>query len=102
MLTWHDNTIPDDQIWVKVGGDHGGGSFKFCVHVCNLPKPNSPANTICALVFEGKDYRENLEKVLEDLAKQLQALQETKWRYVLSCVEVNTWLTTQMFKEKKP
>lgn len=24
-LSWHDGTIPEDEIWAKVGGDHGGG-----------------------------------------------------------------------------
>ena len=22
MLTWHGGVIPEDQIWIKVGGDH--------------------------------------------------------------------------------
>ena len=26
-LTWHNGTIPSDEIRIKVGGDHGGGSF---------------------------------------------------------------------------
>ncbi|KAI8517524.1 hypothetical protein Bbelb_035410 [Branchiostoma belcheri] len=26
-LIWHNNTIPEKELWVKVGGDHGGGSF---------------------------------------------------------------------------
>ena len=26
QLNW-DCGIPDDEIWVKLGGDHGGGSF---------------------------------------------------------------------------
>ena len=32
-LTWHDNAIPNDEIWVKVGGDKGGGSFKMSFQV---------------------------------------------------------------------
>ena len=24
-LTWHDQKIPDYEIWIKPGGDHGGG-----------------------------------------------------------------------------
>ena len=39
-LNW-DRGISDDEIWVKVGGDHGGGSFKLAVQVCNLDNPNS-------------------------------------------------------------
>ena len=29
MLTWHDGTIPDNEIWLKLGGDKGGGYFKM-------------------------------------------------------------------------
>ena len=28
QLTWHSGTIPDDEVWVKIGADHGKGSFK--------------------------------------------------------------------------
>ena len=28
-LTWHYGAIPENEIWVKVGGDHGQGSLKF-------------------------------------------------------------------------
>ena len=34
-LTWH-NTIPEDEVWVKVGGDHGGGSFKLTLQIGHL------------------------------------------------------------------
>ncbi len=27
-LTWHDGAIPSNEIWVKLGGDKGRGSFK--------------------------------------------------------------------------
>ncbi|XP_033109883.1 uncharacterized protein LOC117111118 [Anneissia japonica] len=28
LLTWHNGLIPDNQIWLKLGGDKGGGTFK--------------------------------------------------------------------------
>ena len=28
-LTWHQGAIPADELWVKLGGDKGHGSFKF-------------------------------------------------------------------------
>ena len=28
QLHWRNATIPPDEVWVKIGGDHGGGSFK--------------------------------------------------------------------------
>jgi len=27
-LTWHNGAIPSEEIWVKLGGDKGRGSFK--------------------------------------------------------------------------
>lgn len=38
LLHSHDGTIPDDEIWIKLGGDHGGGSFKFVMQVSSLIK----------------------------------------------------------------
>lgn len=32
-LTWYDGHIPTDEIWVKLGGDKGGGSFKMSFQV---------------------------------------------------------------------
>ena len=79
MLTWHEQ-IPENQIWIKVGGDHGGGSFKLAFHVCNVRKPNAPCNTICCLVFEAKDNRLNLETLTPVITEQLQTLKQQTWR----------------------
>ena len=32
-LTWHNGLIPESEIWIKLGGDHGGGSFKLSMQV---------------------------------------------------------------------
>ena len=37
-LTWHNGTIPSDEIWIKVGGDHGGGNFKTMLQVAKPAK----------------------------------------------------------------
>ena len=46
LLTWHNinNVIPEDQIWLKVGGNHGGGSFKMPLQTANIQSPNSRHN----------------------------------------------------------
>ena len=44
-LIWHDGMIPQDEIWVKIGGDKGGGSFKMSFQICNVSHPNSVENT---------------------------------------------------------
>ena len=45
-LVWHDGAIPEDEIWVKVGGDLGGQSFKISFQTCNTEHPNSLYNTV--------------------------------------------------------
>ena len=45
-LDWHDNTIPEDEIWVKIGGDRGKSSFKIALQICNVLKPNSISTPI--------------------------------------------------------
>ena len=54
LLVWHDTSstgpsLPKNEIWVKVGGDKGGGSFKFCLQVVNRESPNSADHTVGAV-----------------------------------------------------
>jgi len=53
-LTWHNGAIPDQEIWIKLGGDKGGGTFKFNFQICNTPTPNSPRNTCVFSIFAGR------------------------------------------------
>ena len=57
LLTWHNinNVIPEDQIWLKVGGDHGGGSFKMSLQIANIESPNSKHNTFMICMANAKD-----------------------------------------------
>ena len=41
LLSWHGGFIPSNEVWVKVGGDHGGDSFKVILQIANLLKLNS-------------------------------------------------------------
>ncbi|CAH1242539.1 Hypp6816 [Branchiostoma lanceolatum] len=61
-LTWHAGKIPEKEIWVKVGGDHGGGSFKMAFQILNKERPNSKSNTTVFCIFNAKDSRENLNQ----------------------------------------
>ncbi|GFO39952.1 amine oxidase [Plakobranchus ocellatus] len=45
-LTWHDRAIPENEVWVKVGGDHDQGSLKFSQAVIKTKNPNSKDNNI--------------------------------------------------------
>ena len=41
LLTWHGGIIPEDKIFVKLGGDHGQKSMKLAFQLANVPRPNS-------------------------------------------------------------
>jgi len=45
-LMWHDGTIPSSEVWVKLGGDKGHGSFKFNMQIlqyANTERKASPS-----------------------------------------------------------
>ena len=77
MLITHSNMT--DEIQIKIGGDHGGKSFKACFEVCNTEKPNSTDNTIIFSLFEAKDHRSNLRTGLSRFTSQVDELQKLKW-----------------------
>ena len=79
-LTWHDGAIPESEIWLKVGGDHGGGSFKLSFQIVNVPKPNAITNTVPLCIFNAKDTPANLETALAQYRPQILELQKSAWR----------------------
>lgn len=64
-LTSHNGAIPDDQLWVKLGGDKGRGSFKFNLQLVNVLTPNSVKNTALLSVFKAGDSTTNLHTALD-------------------------------------
>ena len=49
-LTWHGDIIPQDEIWIKIGGDKGGGSFKMNFQIANtLPMQSTTRASSLAL-----------------------------------------------------
>ena len=79
-LTWHDGAIPEGEIWVKLGGDKGGGSFKMSFQICNVEHPNSPSNTCAFCVFEAADTQTNLRIALDRFRDQVNNLGAMTWR----------------------
>ena len=65
---------------MKIGGDHGGGSFKTSLQIVNTANPNSKDNAIIFSIFEEKDYRINILEGLQRFRKQVKDLQEMSWR----------------------
>ena len=77
-LTWHEGAIPSNEVWVKLGGDKGRGSFKFNVQVVNVQHPNSTHNTSLVAVFKAGDSMANLHTGLDQYRKAVDELQGMK------------------------
>lgn len=79
-LTWHNGFIPANEIWVKLGGDRGGGIFKMTFQIVNVPAPNSIFNTCVFCCFMAGDSTTNLHVALDRYKDQVTRLQGMKWR----------------------
>ena len=85
LITWHKTSpngpsLPENEIWVKIGGDKGGGSFKFAFQIVNQPKPNSPDNTIVISCLEADDTLANMHVSLDYFQAVVSEMQRTEWR----------------------
>eukprot|EP00117_Sycon_ciliatum_P027581 scpid72119/ scgid22373/ len=75
-----EHSIPNGEVWLKLGGDHGGGTFKFVMQVANVQHPNSLFNTIPICIFDAQDTPANLEIALAPYRKEINELQTTaRW-----------------------
>ena len=70
----------NDKVFVKVGGDHGGESFKLALQVANTDNPNSKKNIFVFSSFEAKDSHLNLQAVLSKYAEQIKEPRKAQWR----------------------
>ncbi|XP_038062362.1 uncharacterized protein LOC119732830 [Patiria miniata] len=78
-LTWHNGIIPKDEVWIKIGGDKGGDSFKMDFQVVNVAHPNSLQNTVVFSCFEATDSMANIERALPPILEQISGLTSAKW-----------------------
>ena len=78
-LTWHDGAIPENEIWVKVGGNNGQGSLKFNLAFVNTKNPNSMDNNVLMGMARVKDSRKNMEMFFYSIRKQLTDVKELVW-----------------------
>ena len=78
-LVWH-NAIPDDEVWLKLGGDKGGGTFKMSFQIVNTQAPNSPANTCVFSIFEAEDSVTNLKVVADRFGQDVERLESYTWK----------------------
>ena len=78
MLLFNENH--NNEVHVKIGGDHGGGSFKMSYQIANVTNPNSKDNTLVFSLFEAKDYRINMKTGLSRFGQQIDELRSMMWR----------------------
>ena len=78
-LTWN-NGIPKDEVWIKIGGDHGGNSFKLVLQIANVDNPNAKENTFLVCMVECRDSVENLRKILGPEREQINRLDGIIWK----------------------
>ena len=79
-LTWH-GAIPTSEIWIKLGGDKGHGSFKLNMQVINTSHPNSIKNTTVLAVYKASDTPTNLRTALNQYQTHVEEMQGMSWRY---------------------
>ena len=78
-LTWHDGAIPQYEIWVKFGGDHGQGCLKLNLEIVNTKNPNSLDNNVLIGIAGVKDSTENMEMFFDSIRKQLAGVEKLLW-----------------------
>eukprot|EP00118_Oscarella_pearsei_P010008 m.59295 g.59295 ORF g.59295 m.59295 type:complete len:166 (+) comp34880_c0_seq6:289-786(+) len=78
-LTWHDGCIPEDQVWIKIGGDSVGGSFKLSFQLGNVERVNSVRNTFPICCFAAGDSVANLQVALKRFHDQVNEIKQLMW-----------------------
>ena len=79
-LTWHHGTITSDEIWLKLGGDKGGGYFKMNFQIVNMQTPNSVNNTCVFSCFEASDTVSNPHVALDRFRGEVANMCTMKWK----------------------
>ena len=67
--------IHDDEVHMKIGGNHGGGSFKMSYQIANVADPDSKDNTLVFSLFQVKDYGIIMKTGLSRFAQEINELQ---------------------------
>ncbi len=83
-LTWHRGAIPSNELWLKLSGDKGRGSFKLTLQLVNTHHPNSLKNTHVVSIFKAGDSVANLHTALDIYAEHVKEAQEMEIQYVTS------------------
>ncbi|XP_071509575.1 uncharacterized protein [Diadema antillarum] len=68
------------EVWLKLGGDKGGSTFKLMMQIANVSRPNSLRNTIVVAIFKATDNTYNLSLVLQKFSIEVDKLAAKTWR----------------------
>ena len=79
LLHTRDMTLPADEVWVKIDGDHGGDLFKMTMQILHTSSPNSKSNTVVISSFQARDNIDNLKISMDKISSSLGALQIAIW-----------------------
>ena len=71
--------IPSNEVFLKIGGDHGGGSFKMSFQIAHTDHPNKVENTVLFSVMEVKDSKANLLLCLQRFKTHVAKRAQVKW-----------------------
>eukprot|EP00731_Ephydatia_muelleri_P023928 Em0016g199a len=77
-LTWHNGVIPASEIWIKLGGDKGSGTFKMNFQIVNVAAPNSVNNTSL------ERYKEQVEHLQGMTWRSLHSIHTHHQKYLAS------------------
>tara|TARA_B110000881_G_C18543357_1_gene499771 strand:+ start:804 stop:1031 length:228 start_codon:yes stop_codon:yes gene_type:complete len=74
--------IPEDEIWLKVGGDKGGKNptTKLNFQIANVKCPNSADNTTNFACFDAPDSLPNITIAMSKVKAQLDTLASMSWK----------------------
>ena len=82
-LTWHErngNCLPKNELWLKFGGDNGGGPFKFCFQVVNCASQNSADHTVVISCLMASDFLTNMHLAMDPFPAVIEDLNGMQWR----------------------
>ena len=82
----HSDAIKNNELVLKIGGDHGGKSIKLCFQIVNVKSPNALHSTVPFCIFEGKDSPANLATALQVFQDQIGMLNGMCWETFIARV----------------
>ena len=81
--------MPQNELWIKLGGDKGRGSFKLNMQLANIPHPNSQRHTSLLSMFMASDSTTNLHTCLDMYYDQVTELQGMPLGFVILLLQYN-------------